>query len=81
MFVLEIILHIANYFCFSYKSTSCASIGKAVKVPYCDNSEHNWDTLSHPACMCFGYSADIAYFPKHKSKGKTDILPYVACCC
>lgn len=61
-FTLEVISHISNDFYFSYKSTSCESIGKAVKVAYCDNGEHNWDTLSHPACACFGYSADVLTF-------------------
>lgn len=61
-FILELILRVANDFCFSYKSTSCGSLGKALKVAYCDNSEHNWDTLSHPACVCFGYSADTLTF-------------------
>lgn len=61
-FVLEVILQIANDVYFSYKSTSCESIEKAVKVAYCDNSEHNWDVLSHRACTCFGCSADTLTF-------------------
>lgn len=33
-----------------------------MKVAYCDISDHNWDALSHPACTCFGYSADMLTF-------------------